>query len=342
MLDPRTWRPARLAGETQPLLVVAVDTEAEFEWRPNASRAATGVGSVKAQTVAQLLFARYGVKPTYLLDYPVSSTPESAAFIRELHQAGACEIGAHLQPWDTPPIREELSERNSYPGNLPAELEREKLLTLTETIATTIGVRPRIYKAGRYGIGAATPATLEALGYEIDMSVVPRTDLSPAFGPDFSRCGARPYWSGGLLEIPLTVGFVGLLAGLGDRLGALVTRDGMKRVRLPGLLAALRLLDRVQITPEGVPFEEQRRLTEALVRKGYRVFSLTYHSPSLAPGNTPYVRTEAELAAFLDRIERYLDFFMTEIGGRAATPFEVRELALRNGAPAVPLQHAVS
>src|SRR5689334_17845275 len=130
MLDPLTWRPARFAGETQPLLVVAVDTEAEFEWRPNASRAAIGVGSVKAQTVAQRLFARYGVKPTYLLDYPVSSTPESAAFIRELHRAGACEIGAHLQPWDTPPIREELSERNSYPGNLPAELDREKLLTL--------------------------------------------------------------------------------------------------------------------------------------------------------------------------------------------------------------------
>ena len=340
MLDPRIWSPARLSDQEQPRLVVAVDTEAEFEWRPNASRAATGVRSVKAQAAAQLLFARYGVRPTYLLDYPVSSTPESVAFIRDLHAAGACEIGAHLQPWDTPPVREALTESNSYPGNLPPELEREKLVTLTETIAANIGVRPRIYKAGRYGVGRATPATLEALGYEIDMSVLPRTDLSPAFGPDFSHCEARPYWFGQLLEIPLTVGFVGLLAGLGDRFGAMVTRDGMKRLRVPGLLAALRLLDRVQITPEGVPFEEQRRLTRAMLRSGYRVFSLTYHSPSLAPGNTPYVRTAAELAAFLERIEQYLDFFMTEAGGRAATPFEVRELALRHGAPAAPLQPA--
>ena len=72
---------------------------------------------------------------------------------------------------------------------------------------------------------------------------------------------------------------------------------------------------------------EQRRLTRALLREGHRVFSFTYHSPSLAPGNTPYVRTQADLSAFLQRIDQYLDFFTGEIGGRAATPFEVKALA---------------
>src|SRR5947209_11982833 len=107
MLDPAAWTPVRLPSGQQPLLVVAVDTEAEFDWRPNASRSATGVASVKAQGAAQRLFERYAVKPTYLLDYPVISTPECIAFIRRLHADGACEIGAHLQLWDTPPVVEE-------------------------------------------------------------------------------------------------------------------------------------------------------------------------------------------------------------------------------------------
>ncbi len=68
-------------------------------------------------------------------------------------------------------------------------------------------------------------------------------------------------------------------------------------------------------------------MTRALLRSGHRVFSFTYHSPSLAPGNTPYVRTEADLRAFLRRIEQYLEFFFGEIGGRAATPFEIKALA---------------
>ena len=105
---------------------------------------------------------------------------------------------------------------------------------------------------------------------------------------------------------------------------------------LPGVLARLRLLDRVVLTPEGITFEEQRRLTRAMLRRGYRVFSFTFHSPSLVPGNTPYVRDAAQLQSFLRRIEQYLEFFMTEIGGRAATPFEIKEGMSRLAATSSP------
>ena len=64
-----------------------------------------------------------------------------------------------------------------------------------------------------------------------------------------------------------------------------------------------------------------------MLREGQRIFNFTYHSPSLAPGNTPYVRDAADLRAFLHRIEEYLEFFLGEVGGRPATPFEVKALA---------------
>src|SRR5207302_665631 len=81
------------------------------------------------------------------------------------------------------------AEDIAHPGSLSVELERDELHQLRRIIQENIGTRPRIYKAGRYGVGHSTARILTELGYEIDLSVVPHTDLSPQFGPDFSRCG---------------------------------------------------------------------------------------------------------------------------------------------------------
>jgi peptidoglycan/xylan/chitin deacetylase (PgdA/CDA1 family) len=332
MLDPNTWKMIDWPAGHPPLIVVVVDTEAEFDWVRQRSRRAMGVSSVKALLHVQRIFERYGIRPTYVLDYPVSSTPEAFEIIRDIHRSGACEIGAHLQPWDNPPFVEPKTDENSFPGNLPFELEREKLIQLSRIIQENIGTRPRIYKAGRYGVGHSTARILTELGYEIDLSVVPHTDLSPQFGPDFSRCGAQPYWFGDakpLLEIPLSIGYAGLLAHSGGLAYALTMNTRLKALHVPAVLARLHLIERITLTPEGISFEEQRRLTRALLREGQRIFYFSYHSSSLAPGNTPYVQNETDLRAFLKRIERYLEFFVGEVGGRAATPFEVKALAER-------------
>ena len=332
MLDPSTWRLIDWPTDDPPMIVVVVDTEAEFDWARQQPRRAMGVTSVKRQAQTLPIFERYGVRPTLVLDYPVSSTPEGYEFIRDLHRSGACEIGAHLQPWDNPPFVEQTTDENSYPGNLPFELERDKLVRLTRTIADNIGVRPRIYKAGRYGVGHATAQILAELGYEIDVSVVPGTDLRRKFGPDFSHCGARPYWFGAdpaLLEIPLSIGYTGLLAPSGPMAYVLTMNERLKALHVPGILARLGLVERITLDPRGHLLCRAAPTDPALLRSGQRVFSFTYHSPSLAPGNTPYVRSEADLRAFLRRIEQYLDFFMGELGGRAATPFEIKALAQR-------------
>jgi hypothetical protein len=332
MLDPTDWQLIDWPADHRPMLVVVVDTEAEFRWASATSRRAIGVTSIRGLHPVQQIFARYNVRPTFVLDYPVSTIPLGYEIIRDLHQSGLCEIGAHLQPWDTPPFVEETNDRNSYPGNLAPEIEREKLARLTAAITQNIGIQPRIYKAGRYGVGRATPGILAELGYEIDASVLPGTDLRRFFGPNFSRCPAHPYWFGAdraLLELPLSIGYTGPLGRFPSMAWALTMHPFLKAMHLPGILSHLRLLDRVVLTPEGVTLDEQRRLTRAMLSRGHRVFSLTYHSPSLVPGNTPYVDSAAQLQAFLKRIDQYLEFFMGEIGGRAATPFEIRERALR-------------
>ena len=329
----------------QPMLVVVVDTEAEFDWVSSSSRRGAGVTAVKALRQVQAIFERYNVRPTFVVDYPISTIPEGYEIIRDFYQSGFCEVGAHLHPWDTPPFVEEITNRNSYPGNLAPEVEREKLVRLTAAIVQNIGVQPRIYKAGRYGMGLATPQILVELGYEIDASVLPGTDLRRELGPNFSKCPAHSCWfdtNPTLLEVPMSVGYTGLLAGFPEIAWTLTKHPFLKGLHLPGVLARLRLLDRVVLTPEGITFEEQRRLTRAMLRRGYRVFSFTFHSPSLAPGNTPYVHDSAQLQSFLRRIEQYLEFFMTEIGGRPATPFEIRERALRLAAASSPSHNGLT
>ena len=68
-----------------------------------------------------------------------------------------------------------------------------------------------------------------------------------------------------------------------------------------------------------------QELTRVMVGAGRRVLTLSFHSPSLAPGNTPYVRSAGELKAFLDRLENYLDFFTREIGGISMTAIELHD-----------------
>jgi hypothetical protein len=90
-------------------------------------------------------------------------------------------------------------------------------------------------------------------------------------------------------------------------------------MRAPGLCARLGVLERIRLTPEGADYAALRRLTESMLAQGHRIFSLTYHSPSLAPGNTPYVADRADLETFLRTIAQYLEYFINDVGGRPTT-----------------------
>lgn len=301
-----------------PTLVVVVDTEEEFDWHAPFDPAAISVANIGCQTLAQDIFDRHGVVPTYVVDYPVATSSEAAAVLRGFAEDGRCEIGAHLHPWVSPPAEAPVNTVNSYPGNLPPEVERRKLAVLTEAIAAAFGQRPSVYKAGRYGIGSATPAILRELGYAVDVSVVPHTDFSADGGPDFCDASALPYRiADGLLELPLSVHFVGRLAAQGPRLFPALA--ALRALRLPGICGRLGLLERLRLSPEGHSLSDMIRQTRAATAAGCRLFMLTYHSSSLLPGATDYVRSESERASFLAALDGYLRFFVAELGGRANT-----------------------
>ena len=329
---PNGIKLAELSADTPPLLTVVVDTEEEFNWGNPFDARDRGVVAMNQLPLAQDVHERHGIVPTYVVDYPVADDDNGVEILRRFTRDGRALIGAHLQPWVNPPFEEAEELVNTYPGNLPYSLEYRKLARLTELIATKFGTRPIVYKAGRYGLGPATAKILKSLGYEIDASVLPYTNLAPFGGPDFSFFPNVPFWFGegqDLFELPLTRGFSGLLRRFGAPLSFLMDHAMAKRWRLTGAFAKLGLLDRITLTPEGISLDDHKRLTHSLLKQGVKVFSYTYHSSSLMAGATQYVRTHADRDRFLEDMDRYFEFFTKEIGGRPASLYQIRDLYRR-------------
>ena len=335
---PADREPAQLPADERPRLCVVIDTEEEFDWE--AARAFdpanTRVTAMQDAGRAQELFDELGVVATWVIDFPVASQPSGYERLAEWQAEGRALVGAHLHPWVSPPHEEEVTPRNSYPGNLPPALERAKLARLTDEIERNLGRRPVVYKAGRYGFGPTTAEALFELGYQVDVSGCPAFDHSADGGPDYATLPPGPYWfgpGGALLGVPNTGAFVGWLAGVGPALHRAATRPPLASARLPGVLSRAGALERLMLSPEGFQLAHLRRLTRALLARGLRAFTFSFHSPSLRPGCTPYVRTEAELRDFLSTCRGYLEWFLGELGGVATTPLELRErlLSLRPG-----------
>lgn len=279
--------------------VLTVDTEEEFDWSKPLDRTSHALDHVPRLAKFQQFCEGVGVVPIYLIDYPVASDRRAVEVLGDAVKAGRAEVGVQLHPWVSPPHDEVVNVHNSFAGNLPAELERAKFRKLRDTIEDAFGVGPQIYRAGRYGVGPATASILSECGIGIDTSVRSRFDYSSTGGPNFRDLPLRPWWIDkrrGLMEMPLTTTFWGLLRQQGQAIYPALWRVP----RLRGALSRLGLLDRIPLTPEGVTLEEAIKGIDMAIDDGLPILVFSFHSPSLRPGLTPYVRDETELDAFYD------------------------------------------
>jgi hypothetical protein len=325
MFDQR--KNIRLPAESPHQLIVVIDTEEEFDWNADPDSEANGVSAMAHIDRVQDIFNEYGIQPCYVIDYPVASQPQGFELLKKYADKGQCEIGAHLHPWVNPPVEEELTKPNTYPGNLPQALERQKLMVLRDTIRENFGSEPVAYKAGRYGFGANTTRILQELGFNIDLSICPPLDSRADGGPDYRRFDAHPFWFGGdekpVLELPCTGGFIGWASPVAVPL--FQAAQALRKFKAPGILSRLGAVDRLMLSPEGFSPAEHIKVTRALYNRGLRTFTWSFHSPSVVPGNTSYVQDEAQLREFLDSFRRYFDFFFNELGGQASTPTRIRK-----------------
>lgn len=319
--DENRFAARTLSG--RPRLLVVVDAEETFDWSAPFDRNQTDTSAMSEVGFGQDLCEAAGLAPTYVVDYPVATDAAAMDRLASYSKRGSATIGAQLHSWVCPPFEEEVNAANSYQGNLPLDLERRKLAELSRQIEEATGKAPKVHKAGRYGFGWGTAEILVELGYKVDLSPMPGFDQTVDGGPNHERVPNAPQWLNedrSLLSIASTGNFVGLLEHVGPWLYRISGHDWGRRFKTGGIISRLGLLERIRLSPEGSNLQEMKRLTHSLLNQGEKVFALTYHSPSLAVGCTPYVRDKEDLRVFLDTIERYLAFFLEEIGGQAATP----------------------
>ncbi len=272
-----------------------VDTEEEFDWSQPFSRDNRSTRAIARLPDAHRRFAERGIGITYLVDHPVATDPAAVDTLGELLRDGRSAIGAQLHPWVTPPFDEDVNDCNSFAGNLAADLEHAKIGALTRAIATAFGAAPLIYRAGRYGLGPNSAASLNAHGYRIDSSVRSRYDYSGYGGPDYRAIGNAAYRiAPGLIELPLTTLFTGRLRASGAGLYPAIAHIPFG----PAIAARTGLLSRVALTPEDMPLADALEAIRIGLGEGERLFNFSFHSPSVAPGHTSFVRNAGDLAAF--------------------------------------------
>ena len=280
------------------LLIVSIDTEEDNWYRSRQGVTCRNIDELHRQ---QTFFDRLGIRPTYFTSYQVARDPRAADVMREVSAGGRSEIAAHLHPWNTPPLTEAFVPRNSMLKNLPGELQRAKLATLTATLEEVFGARPEAFRAGRYGLGPETVSALARCGYVVDSSVTPfvswkEFDEGPSFvgAPlDVHRIGTD-----GVIEVPLSCGFARGPFALWDRIHRALDRPGLRRGRA--------LCKRLMLSPETATAQEMLTLSRRLLVRGVRHLHVTWHSPSLQPGLGPFTQTSADVDRLYGTVETYL------------------------------------
>ena len=284
----------------RPLLCVSIDCERDKGpgWRIQRPARYVGVHDGLARKLHPL-FRRFGVKPTYLLSAEVIRDPASAERLARL--PGSFELGTHLHAEYVAPGADDHAESTLFQAALPPEVERAKLGALTALYVDRFAAPPRSFRAGRFGIGAASLGILADLGYTVDSSVTPLLDWrgagpgAPSFcdaplvpyRPDPvhpARRGDSPLW-----EVPVTI------------------RRGPGQ-RLP--LVGRRLPHRWLRPTWGTGSDLVALAREILTSPGSRpvVLNVMFHNVEIVAGASPYARDAAQADAILGRLATLLAF----------------------------------
>jgi len=301
---------------SSPLLnfVVTIDAE-EDNWGYDGRD--SSVENIRMIRRLQDLFDRYEIKPSYLVSYQVASCDWAVDLFSDILSKDKCEIGAHLHPWNTPPVKEIINERNSMMKNLPYELQIEKIKVLSEKIENVFGNKPRSFRAGRWGLGKDTIKALIECGYLIDSSVTPTVSWkSSGDGPEYPDVMTEPYrmtvdgagnkqnTNETILEVPATIGFNRWPFEFWQKIHVQLQKGWLKSIKSAGFMHHTGLLRKIWLSPEIASANDMIDLAKILIRNRVQFLNLSFHSTTLLPGKTPFVKNNSDLEDFYSRLEK--------------------------------------
>lgn len=288
-------------------LVISIDVEEEGLFSGAYARTPPGVRNVAHMQRLEFIPREFGFPLTLLVTYHAARDPASRQVLEYWRDHYATEIGAHLHPWNTPPLIELSEPEPVRSERIPLPILKEKLANLVGSIQENLGVTPRSFRMGRFDWGPRLLSLLPEMGFQVDSSMVPLDQKVGGprhfLAPNDPFLLAVPGDNGlPLVEAPLTM--VPVLAGtprLIYRLSRALPGAGGER-----LLSWFRYALAAGIHPVWYPLPSMRLAASRHRGRGGRVLNMFLHSSEIAPGGTPQFPDEAAVERLIAKIRAFL------------------------------------
>lgn len=302
------------------LLAVSIDVEEEGLFSSHYEAGEVTAENVRHLEAVDPVFREFGIRPTLMAAYQVMRHSEYQELLATLRERWDGELGAHLHPWNTPPLKP-----LPFPEPVPSELMPEELLaakmdTLLETFRGA-GHTPMSFRMGRFNIGPKMLSILERTGFRVDGSIAPmrryyggpeRLDgLVDPYFPD----RADPYRAGDspVLEVPMTI------VPVAKRLGSVLERLG-KGPRLGSWASWFAMnLGSLPAQPAWTGLKRLKAAVRLHRARGGRVLSVFFHSSELMPGGYPGHGTVDDVRRFLGKLVGFFSWLRAEVGVESVT-----------------------
>ena len=305
-------------------LFVTIDTE-EDDWG-NYQNYDTTTENLRGIEKLQKIFHKYNVIPTYLINYAVLKDEYHTKYLKEQYEAELCDIGTHCHPWNTPPHTDMRNDADTFMCNMDEDVILKKMKTIHNEIENKMQLSPVAFRAGRWGFGRNVLNVLKKLEYKIDTSITPYVDWEQYSGPIFNLKSNRPFTLRNslkdsldvdyryedkekyLVEIPPTIGYLKSDFKGAEEILEKMKGKVIKKLKIRGILDKTGLVSKRWLSPELSSVKDMKKLTKNVINKGNGFVNMSFHSTSLKPGFSPFVRNSVEENSFFKKIERYIEF----------------------------------
>ena len=291
-------------------LLITIDTEIDKsrDWKISQDESFTSV-TIGIPDKLGSLFSKYHAKPTYLLSPEVILNEECVSTLRSLRD---CELGTHMHGEMIGPDEQKGSWANK-PTNImqssyPYEIERKKMINLTELFVSRFHFNPNSFRAGRFAAGINTLKILDELGYTVDSSVTPNIEWNYKEGrANFLNAPDQPYYpkghdilspnGSGVLEVPVSI-------------IAPKQRKKWHASPIHGITDRIYRLEWLRPSNNTGPgmVEVMERTMEKNADKKDITLNMMFHSMEIIPGASPYAETEKDCQRILGSIEHVLTY----------------------------------
>jgi hypothetical protein len=306
--------------------IITIDTEADNQW--DHGREIT-VENIKYIPRFQQLCKKYQIKPTYLVTSEVCRDEYAKEIFTDYLSQNTAEIGSHLHSWTTSPFLDKDGYRyndakHAFATELPENLLRKKIETLTLEIEESFGRRPLSFRSGRYGFNPKVARILAENSYLVDSSVTPFVSWtrnkgiqSEGGGPDFIDNTPIPYnytfANSSLLEIPITILPTIFPLNKNKNIASQYFRNVDKNIPLRMFRKLLFKNQPLWLRPfPWINIDSFKQIYNEAINKKLPFLVMMFHSSELMPHCSAYRSDKDDINKLYDLLEQFFQFLNEE------------------------------